>query len=529
MKKMKYLWTAACFGVLSLLTGCASEEEMPGAGLPGGTDERAEMVLTLRAGDIGGDEAGEPVHPGMGMGGDQYAFRHEFINHLCLFVVNEEGVIEKKFRPNLDSNEEAKAGNLTGWQSPVFELPAGKKRVYAFANWRTVTAPKQPAGTVESAAQADEASTGAQALAKIIERSEGEKLTETELQQIHIDAASAINIHKNHEQGAVDGLNFIPMSGMAAFELLPNKVNGATVELVRLVSRVHLALANKEAKKISLSGLSFRAFAPLTSLLPDDGYTPERTVTVDHDYVGAGESIEVDAGTSSDTYFYVNETKGKSSNENDRFTIGLTITGESETSGTPYEAQTTVRHLPRNSYYPVILTYSNYELRLDVKAYGAPIGVLPILMVEKSDLTNTFLLDGFPEGAAFTIKASLWEKNSGSDAPVEVSGVTFTWEKKYGGEKFNLYPAETSGTGGDAGTGTLTGAEVYGNLAAMFIPTFNNGDINNANIELKVKKVNSSGQGNGVDLTYYLYLGTVELKDLDHIHLFTKQKGEGKR
>ena len=122
MKQHLYKYIVLWLGIC-LATACSEEE------LPESQEGWCNVSLQVTTGAV----------ETKAYGGDTYANAHEFIHSLCLFVVNEQGQIEKKIYPQdlATTHPEAAEGNLLNWTSPNFEIPEGTKTIYAFANWET--------------------------------------------------------------------------------------------------------------------------------------------------------------------------------------------------------------------------------------------------------------------------------------------------------------------------------------------------------------------------------------------------------
>lgn len=334
-------------------------------------------------------------------GGDTYANEHEFIHSLCLFVVNEQGKIEKKIYPkDLESTSPAAQGNLLNWTSPNFEIPEGTKTIYAFANWETADS---------------------EAWNNIIAKTDQAYLTEDDLK-------IAVNLNEK-----IDFANkkFIPMSGKTTVTLAANADRNIPITLTRLVSRVEIRLTNKHTDNLAMSAESMGSFANEVTLFKDLGSASGRTKTI-----GRAGTISAIAQNGSDSWvFYVNETKGS-----DPFSIKMTL------GGREYNTPTQRTDLPRNSVYHLVFTYSEYQLTLAAKAQIAPIGVLPIEVYNKSSLTNEYMLE-LPEGCTFSITPSI--KKNGSP----LSG-TVSWEWTINTNSTSLVQRQE--TGGDIFNGYLT-------------------------------------------------------------------------
>lgn len=355
---LKYfvLWLGIC-----LATACSEEE------LPESREGWCNVSLQVTTGAV----------ETKAYGGDTYANAHEFIHSLCLFVVNEQGQIEKKIYPkDLESTSPADQGNLLNWTSPNFEIPEGTKTIYAFANWETAES---------------------EAWYNIISKTDRDQLTENDL-KIAVDLNGKIDLTSEDKK-------FIPMSGKTTVTLAANADRNIPITLTRLVSRVEIRLTNKHTGDLAMSAESMGNFANEVTLFKDLGSVSGRTKTI-----GRTGTISPIAQNESDSWvFYVNETEGS-----DPFSIKMTL------GGREYNTPTQRTNLPRNSVYHLVFTYSEYQLTLAAKAQIAPIGVLPIEVYNQPSLTNEYMLE-LPEGCTFSITPSI--KKNGSP----LSG-TVSWE-----------------------------------------------------------------------------------------------------
>lgn len=380
---LKYfvLWLGIC-----LATACSEEE------LPESREGWCNVSLQVTTGAV----------ETKAYGGDTYANEHEFIHSLCLFVVNEQGQIEKKIYPkDLESTSPADQGNLLNWTSPHFEIPEGTKTVYAFANWETAESDKWNA---------------------IIAKTDQDQLTANDLN-------IAVNLN-----GKIDFANkkFIPMSGKTTVTLAANADRSIPITLTRLVSRVEIRLTNKHTNDLTMSEESMGNFANDVTLFDDLGTVSGRTTTLTRS------SMPSPIATNQDDswVFYVNETKGENTEAN-KFHIKMRLNNKD------YNTPTKRTDLPRNSVYHLVFTYSEYQLTLVAKAQIAPIGVLPIEVYPERSLTNEYMLE-LPEGCTFSITPSITKNN----APIE--GVIWTWTNN----RESL--VRRQGTDGDTFIGYLT-------------------------------------------------------------------------
>lgn len=378
---LKYfvLWLGIC-----LATACSEEE------LPESREGWCNVSLQVTTGAV----------ETKAYGGDTYANAHEFIHSLCLFVVNEQGQIEKKIYPQdlATTHPEAAEGNLLNWSSPNFEIPEGTKTIYAFANWETA---------------------GSEAWNNIIAKTDQDQLTEDDL-KIAVDLNEKIDLTSETDK------KFIPMSGKTTVTLAANANRNIPITLTRLVSRVEVRLTNKHTDALKMSAESMGNFANEVTLFKDLGSVSGRTTTLTRN------SMPPSIATNNDNswIFYVNETNGS-----DQFHIKM------ELNDKDYDTPTVRTNLPRNSVYHLVFTYSEYQLTLKAKAQIAPIGVLPIEVYPERSLTNEYMLE-LPEGCTFSIKPSITKNNASID------GVTWEWRnnspslvqcQETGGDIFNGY------------------------------------------------------------------------------------------
>lgn len=310
-------------------------------------------------------------------GNDDNALEHEFINELCVFVVDEEGMIEQKFQASsTDENGtfsgEPSTGDAYEWRSDEFVLPAGKKTIYAFANWSTASDDSWNA---------------------IINKSVGGTLSDAEL-KITID----------NPAGNVDLANgkYIPMSVKQEVNVTVDQT--IRVELVRLVGRVNIQLINAKASQVSVTSFSMSYFADKVALMPEGNATgvdfnqPYSTFSVEAPQVITGNN-----GVHTFN-FYVNETKNDTP-----FSIQLTADNKN------YGATTGATAIPRNNILPLNLTISESDLNLEVKAYIAPIGGYPVQVYTSGDLTQAATYSvTLPEGCTFQVTGTLADVTTGT-------------------------------------------------------------------------------------------------------------------
>lgn len=372
MKRIRYIMGFCWAFLLGGLMACSSEEDPAGP-----TSDEGYRTLSIEIGAEGSLAT-------KAYADDENAYEHEFMNELCVFVVDENGMIEKKF---LYSGE-TKNGEFTGgdptkgnayeWRSGDFELPTGKKTIYAFANWSGVNNEKWNG---------------------IINKAEGTDLKDEDLSVITItDPAGTINLN--------NGI-YIPMSvKYGPFDFQVSQT--ARVELIRLVGRVDGKITNNRASDIMVKSVTMRPFATEVPLMFTEG-TYKAGVEANAVTYSFATPLELASGESGTFRFYVNET----ANENP-FAVEVLLGDDKPMTGTL--KKTTA--IPRNHFLPLALNISDNDFNLYIMAYIAPIGGYPIQVMPNSPLDENEQTAGLysailPEGCSFQVFGSVV---SGGDA-----------------------------------------------------------------------------------------------------------------
>ena len=347
-----------------LLTGCSyihdDMDEVIG-------DEGCRVSIRVGASDNVETKAGD----------DPNALDHEFINELCVFVVDG-GKIEQKFQASsTDENGtfsgEPSTGDAYEWRSNELVLPAGKKTIYAFANWSTV----------------NDAFWNA-----IIAKSVGDPLNDTDLAITIDNPAGKVDLTSETDK------KFIPMSVKQEVNVTVDQT--IRVDLVRLVGRVNIQLKNAKASQVSVTSFTMGQFANKVALMPE-GTAAE--VKFNQSYSTSFKSLTINGGESKTFQFYVNETKNDTP-----FSIKLTADNKN------YSATTTrTTAIPRNHILPLNLTISESDLNLVVTAYIAPIGGYPVQVYTSSGLTGKAEYNvTLPEGCSFQVTGTLANGTQGT-------------------------------------------------------------------------------------------------------------------
>ncbi len=315
-------------------------------------------------------------------GNDDNALEHEFINELCVFVVDEEGMIEQKFQASsTDKNGtfsgEPSTGDAYEWRSNEFDLPAGKKTIYAFANWSTVN--------------------DASWSAIINDKSVGGTLNDTDLAITIDNPARSVDLTSETNK------KFIPMSVKQEVNVTVDQT--IRVELVRLVGRVNIQLKNAKASQVSVTSFTMGQFANKVALMPEGTATG---VNFNQVCPASFKSLTINGGESKTFQFYVNETKNV--NPTTGFSIGLETADNKN-----YSATTEAKAIPRNNILPLNLTISESDLNLEVMAYIAPIGGYPVKVYTSNDLKQAATYSvTLPEGCSFQVTGSLADGTQGT-------------------------------------------------------------------------------------------------------------------
>ena len=347
-----------------LLTGCSDAqddiEQVIG-------DEGCRVSIRVGASDNVETKAGD----------DPNALEHEFINELCVFVVDGEKIEQKFLASSTEANGifsgEPSTGDAYEWRSSEFDLPAGKKTIYAFANWNTV----------------NDVSWNA-----IINKSVGGTLS---------DADWGITIED--PAGKVDLANgkYIPMSVKQEVNVTVDQT--IRVELVRLVGRVNIQLKNAKASQVSVTSFSMSNFADKVALMPEGTATG---VAYDQSYstFSVKDPQVITGNNGVHTFsFYVNETKNDTP-------FSIKLTADSKNYSATTEA---TKAIPRNNILPLNLTISESDLNLVVMAYIAPIGGYPVQVYTSSGLTGKAEYNvTLPEGCSFQVTGMLANGTKGT-------------------------------------------------------------------------------------------------------------------
>lgn len=373
----------------ALLASCYSDDEYP-------LDPSAsDGIATVRVGITSERVDGMVTRAGT----DNNAYKHEFMNHLCVLIVNKSGTLVKKLGPDiLNGIAAARTGDLEEWTSEELDLPVGTYQIYAFANW----------SRLENVTLNNLFSTVA----------EGEDITDdlNSLADLQLkDLASRITCRNGQEIDA--NTVFIPMYGTEEVTVTETTTS-ISVGLDRLVSRVRLNLELPEGMTLGEdASLTFSGVAPVTGLTTSLTSLDDITLDVEKntlsydfplkDYTSSERTVSIPD-------FYVNETM-----LNKPFTVTLR-TGNT-VGVAEYTAQTERFELPRNSIYPLTLQLKDYAPVITPTAWLSPIAVYPQEIKTTLD-DDTYYIDGICVGAQFELAC-----NAVSDVTNTITPTSVAW------------------------------------------------------------------------------------------------------
>lgn len=401
MKRIRYIMGICWAFLLGGLMACSSEEDPAGP-----TSDEGYRTLSIEIGAEGSLAT-------KAYADDENAYEHEFMNELCVFVVDENGMIEKKFLYSGETKNgeftegDPTKGNAYEWRSGDFELPTGTKTIYAFANWSGVNNEEWN---------------------KIIRKVEGTDLIKDEdLSNIAITNPAG-NINFSNDK-------YIPMSvKYGPFDFQVSQT--ARVELIRLVGRVDGTITNNRASDITVKSVTMRPFATEVPLMFTEGTYKAGVVDKAVTYSFAT-PLELASGASGTFRFYVNETANV-----DPFAVEVLLGDDKRMTG----ALKNTKAIPRNHFLPLALNISDNDFDLYIMAYIAPIGGYPIQVMPNSPLDESEQTAGLysatlPEGCSFQVFGSVvsgggaGEKKacrlslrvSGTNSPVKIDDTDDTW------------------------------------------------------------------------------------------------------
>lgn len=375
-----------------LLSSCYGDEA---DGCPPDSGSAVPVKVNVSAGEIGDLNASRA-------GGDANADEGEFINTLYVYIVNNESgtlCVYRDLSPNLTGDPLAQGGNLVDWTSETFTLEPGEYTFYAFAN---IDNYQGEYGSEDSPMK----KTGRQLIYDCFGATSGEphpQFRNGDLADFRLyDPASEVNI----EAG-----KYIPMSAVASITVSGdlNASGGIIVDLPleRLVSKVRMTVGDgatlSSNASVTFSGCSQNVPLMAASTGISRG---SRDASATKSFENGSRQVE----------FYVNETPA-----GDPFTVTLN-TGNT-TGVSTYQATTELDNIPRNSIYPLTLTFEGADIQLTPTAYLQVTGLPAYDVTYDVDYdTNTYTF-GITYGSYLVITPSV---NGAQGTP------QFTWSEVTG-------------------------------------------------------------------------------------------------
>ncbi len=337
---------------VAMLSSCAFDDDAAECPDPNAPATVRVSVSAGEPGDLNGTRAGDDVN----------ADEHEFMHTLYLCILDESGYVQEMFHEddgalqNLIAGEAAAAtGDVLNWTSENITLAPGTYTIYAFANVDGYKGENDQAQAVDVMAY----------LQDQFKRGGGVR---TDLPNFRLnDPASKINFNEG---------KYIPMSAKETITVTSN-TRDISIGLDRLVSKVQLTVPSAEyvsaGSTVQFSGYSLNV--PL--LGADNGgygdtqlYGGRTAVTAEMPFSQPGEVVS----------FYVNET-----NTGDPFTVTFNTGKSGNGDISTYVAKTLRSDIPRNSIYPLSLTFPEFAPQFTWKSWEAGIGSVPVEVVAKEE------------------------------------------------------------------------------------------------------------------------------------------------
>lgn len=398
---LRYALAAVPLACVALLSSCSFDDDYDGSRDGGAPVAVRINVSAGEPGDLNGTRAGDDVN----------ADEHEFMHTLRLYIVDESdgGTTARTvldLSPDLTNNTLAQTGDLTNWVSGEFTLDPGTYTLYAFAN---VEGYSGEFGFEDEGQRTITSTSVTQQLDDCFRLN----------RQFSDDDLNQFRLYNPAGQIKPANGKYIPMSAKKTITISGDLNSSATTDisigLDRLVSKVQLQLGEKDqaqlpaACSLIFSGYSqnvpLMARAANTSTYDEfASYYGPRTATMTIDNVMGGQLVE----------FYVNETP-----DGDPFTVELGMT--TNTGITSYTATTERTELPRNSIYPLTLTFSDFGISVDPTAWLKVTGVPYDVYYEPVE-DGVYRVE-IATGSYFNLAPN----SVTADGTEAISNVTWTW------------------------------------------------------------------------------------------------------
>lgn len=337
----------ACAAVLS---SCAFDDDVAECPDPNAPATVRVSVSAGEPGDLNGTRAGDDVN----------ADEQEFMHTLRLYIVNDNdnGVRRTvlNLSPDLTNNTLAQTGDLTNYETGEFTLAPGTYTIYAFAN---VDGYDGEFGT----------DNGQRAVTQMTMTKFLDDCFAID-QQVRDGDLAEYRIYNPAENLVANG-KYIPMSAKKTITITPN-TRDISIGLDRLVSKVRITVPDNQYVSTN-STITFSGYSENVPLLGADngGYGDAQlyggtTTTDEIPFTQVGEDVS----------FYVNETP-----DGDPFTVTLNTGKSGNGDVSAYVAKTQRTDIPRNSIYPLSLTFPDFTPQFEWQSWEAAIGAVPVEVV----------------------------------------------------------------------------------------------------------------------------------------------------
>lgn len=386
---------------VAMLSSCSLDDDAAECPDPNAPATVRVSVSAGEPGDLNGTRAGDDVN----------ADEHEFMHTLYLCILDESGYVQEMFHEddgtlqNLIAGEAAAAtGDVLNWTSENFTLAPGTYTIYAFAN-------------VDGYMGDNDQTQNVDVMGYLQDQFKMGGGVRTDLPSFRLnDPAGKINFN--------DGM-FIPMSAKKTITVTPN-TRDISIGLDRLVSKVQLTVPSDEYVSTN-STVQFSGYSLNVPLLGADNggygdtqlYGGRTAETAEMPFSQPGEVVS----------FYVNET-----NTGDPFTVTFNTGKSGNGDISTYVAKTLRCDIPRNSIYPLSLTFPEFAPQFTWKSWDAGIGSVPVEVVAKeenyivkiaSGNTFEFSVIGVQGGTFTEAKWDFGEDVSTKITDIQNNGATF--------------------------------------------------------------------------------------------------------
>lgn len=333
---------------VAMLSSCAFDDDAAECPDPNAPATVRVSVSAGEPGDLNGTRAGDDVN----------ADEREFMHTLYLCILDESGYVQEMFHEddgtlqNLIAGEAAAAtGDVLNWTSENFTLAPGIYTIYAFAN-------------VDGYMGDNDQTQNVDVMGYLQDQFKMGGGVRTDLPSFRLnDPAGKINFN---------GGMFIPMSAKKTITVTPN-TRDISIGLDRLVSKVQLTVPSDEYVSTN-STVQFSGYSLNVPLLGADNggygdtqlYGGRTAETAEMPFSHPGEVVS----------FYVNET-----NTGDPFTVTFNTGKSGNGDVSAYVAKTQRTDIPRNSIYPLSLTFPDFTPQFEWQSWEAAIGSVPVEVV----------------------------------------------------------------------------------------------------------------------------------------------------